>query len=258
MFSDKCFPNTCKKEIVIPENSYMDVAFLLDNSRNVASDEFKDMKALVSSMLDNFEIASDPIVSDSGDRIALLSYSPWDRRKKNVVKTEFEFTTYNSQALMKRYIETNLRQLNGEATIGHALLWVVENLFPATPKLRKYRVIFVVSAGENRERKEFLKKMALRAKCQGYVIFVISLGLTSEEDMEELASHPLDHHLIQLGRIHKPNLDYVVKFLKPFVYSVRRKSLFFFLPLCFNKLVFVNSIDNPRYPCIYSSPKYMN
>lgn len=159
---------------------------------------------------------------------------------------------------MKRYIETDLQQLNGEATIGHALLWTMKNLFPATPKLRKHRVILVVSAGENRERKEFLKKMALRAKCQGYVIFVISLGLTTEEDMEELASHPLDHHLIQLGRIHKPNLDYVVKFLKPFVYSVRRKSLFFFLPLCFNKLVFVNSVDNPRYLCIYSLPKYMN
>ena len=51
----------------------MDVAFLLDNSRNIASDEFKDVKALVGSMLDNFDIASDPMVSDSGDRIALLS-----------------------------------------------------------------------------------------------------------------------------------------------------------------------------------------
>lgn len=44
----------------------------------------------------------------------------------------------------------------------------------------------------------------------------------------------IDHHLIQLGRIHKPNLDYVVKFLKPFVYSVRRKSLFYFLFVLIN------------------------
>ncbi|XP_066889908.1 collagen alpha-5(VI) chain [Kogia breviceps] len=219
---DKCFPNTCKKEIFLPENSYMDVAFLLDNSRTITSDEFKDVKALVSSMLDNFDIASDPVTSDSGDRIALLSYSPWDGRKKDVVKTEFEFTTYDNQALMKRHIQTYLQQLNGESTIGHALLWTVEDLFPGTPKLRKHRIIFVVSAGENHEGKEFLKKMALKAKCQGYVIFVISLGSTHRKDMEELASHPLEHHLIQLGRIHKPNLDYVVKFLKPFVYSVRR------------------------------------
>ncbi|KAM9187607.1 collagen alpha-5(VI) chain [Dugong dugon] len=220
---DKCFPDTCIKEIFLPENSYMDVVFLLDNSQNIANDEFKAMKALISSMLDNFDIASDPLASDSGDRIALLSYSPWDRRQKSTVKTEFEFTSYNSQILMKRYIQDSLQQLHGEATIGHALLWTMENLFPETPNLRKYKVIFVVSAGKNLERKEFLKKMALRAKCQGYVIFVISLGSTHKDDMEDLASYPLEHHLIQLGRIHKPDLDYIVKFIKPFVYSVRRE-----------------------------------
>ncbi|XP_014645179.1 PREDICTED: collagen alpha-5(VI) chain [Ceratotherium simum simum] len=221
---DKCFPNTCIEEVFVPEKSYMDVAFILDNSRNIANDEFKAAKALVSSMLDNFDIASDPLTSDSGDRIALLSYSPWNnsRRKKGAIKTEFAFTTYDNQVLMKNHIKTSLRQLNGEATIGQALQWIMETLFPGTPNLRKHKAIFVVSAGENHERKEFLKKMALRAKCQGYVIFVISLGSTHRDDMEELASYPLDHHLIQLGRIHKPDLDYVVKFLKPFVYSVRR------------------------------------
>ncbi|KAK1332449.1 hypothetical protein QTO34_007126 [Cnephaeus nilssonii] len=224
---DKCFPNACTKEILLPENSHMDVAVLLDNSQNIASGEFKVMKDLVSSMLDNFDIASDPLISGSGDRIALLSYSPWDssRRKKGAVKTEFEFTTYNSQVLMKNHIQNSLQQLNGEATIGHALLWTMENLFPEAPNLRKHKVIFVVSAGENHERKELLKKMALRAKCRGYAIFVISLGSPHEDHMEELASYPLDHHLIQLGRIHTPDLDYIVKFLKPFVYSVRHLLL---------------------------------
>ncbi|XP_037700994.1 collagen alpha-5(VI) chain [Choloepus didactylus] len=220
---DKCFPNVCAGEIYLPDNAYMDVAFLLDNSRNVASDEFKAMKTLVSSVLENFNIASDPLTSDSGDRIALLSYSPWDiSGKKGSVKTEFDFTTYGNQILMERHIQ-NSQQLNGEAVIGHALLWIMENLFSGTTNLRKHKVIFVVSAGENHEGKEFLKKMALRAKCQGYVIFVISLGSTQKDDIEELASHPLDHHLIQLGRIHKPDLDYIVKFIKPFIYSIRRE-----------------------------------
>lgn len=233
MFSDKCFPNDCIKEIFLPENSYMDVAFLLDNSQTIANDEFKAVKTLVSSMIDNFHIASDPRISDFGDRIALLSYSPWDssRRKKGVVKTEFGFTTYSDGVLMKRHIQSSLQQLKGEATIGHTLLWAVENLFPQAPNLRKHKVIFVISAGEYHERKEFLKKVTLRAKCQGYVIFVISLGSAYKEDMEELASYPLDHHLIQLGRIHKPDLDYITKFIKPIVYSIRRKSLF-----CFSSL----------------------
>uniref|UniRef100_A0A452STM3 Collagen alpha-5(VI) chain n=1 Tax=Ursus americanus TaxID=9643 RepID=A0A452STM3_URSAM len=221
---DKCFPNECIKEIFLPEDAYMDVAFLLDNSQTIANDEFKAVKTLVSSMIDNFKIASDPGISNFGDRIALLSYSPWDRsrKKKGVVKTEFGFTTFNDGVLMKRHIQSSLRQLEGETTIGHTLLWVVENLFPQTPNLRKHKVLFVISAGEYHERKEFLKKVALRAKCQGYVIVVISLGSTYKEDMEELASYPLDHHLIQLGRIHKPDLDYITKFIRPFVYSVRR------------------------------------
>ncbi|XP_062970951.1 collagen alpha-5(VI) chain isoform X1 [Cynocephalus volans] len=221
---DKCFPNACAEEVFLPENSNMDVAFLLDNSRNIANDEFKAMKTLVSSVIDIFNIASNPLVSDSGDRIALLSYSPWgsSRRKTGTVKTEFEFTTYDNQVLMKDHIQTSLQQLDGEATIGRALLWTMENIFSGTPNLRKHKVIFVISAGENHERKEFVKNVALRAKCQGYVIFVISLGSTQKNDMEELASHPLDHHLIQLGKMHKPDLDYIVKFLKPFIYSVRR------------------------------------
>uniref|UniRef100_A0A8D0RAC1 Collagen alpha-5(VI) chain n=1 Tax=Sus scrofa TaxID=9823 RepID=A0A8D0RAC1_PIG len=251
---DKCFPDACSKKIFLPEDTYMDVAFLLDNSRNIASDEFKNVKALVSSMLDTFDIASYPLISDSGDRIALLSYSPWDRRKKDAIKTEFEFTTYDNQVLMKNHIQNYLQQLNGEATIGHALLWTMENLFPGTPNLRKHRVIFVVSAGENHERKEFLRKMALRAKCQGYVIFVISLGSTQEGDMEELASYPLDHHLIQLGRTHKPNLDYIVKFLKPFVYSVRRGFNQYPPPTLANACRLIDSEeDNPNTGLLFAS-----
>nr|XP_013015430.1 collagen alpha-5(VI) chain [Cavia porcellus] len=216
---DKCFPNTCAEEIFLPEDSYMDVAFLLDNSQYIANDDFKALKNFLSSVIDNFDIASNPFISESGDRIALLSYSPWDRRKKGTVKTEFNFTTFDNQVLMKNHIQTSLQQLTGDATIGHALLWTIEHLFPETPSLRKHKVIFVVSAGENHETKEFVKKVFLRAKCEGYVIFVISLG---SDDMEDLASYPLDHHLIQLGRMHKPDLSYIVKFLKPFIYSVRR------------------------------------
>lgn len=220
---DKCFANACAREILLPEDSYMDVAFLIDNSRNLASDEFKALKDMVSLMIDNFNIASDPLVSDSGDRVALLSYPAWSRsrRNKTAVKTEFDFTMYSNQALMKDYIQTSLQQLNGEAAIGHALMWTMENLFSEAHS-RRHKVIFVVSAGENHEKQEFVRKVALRAKCQGYVIFVISLGSTPTYDLEELASHPADHHLIQLGRIHKPDLNYIAKFLKPFVHAVRR------------------------------------
>lgn len=221
---DKCFPNTCAEEPFFPENSYMDVAFLLDNSRNIASDDFQAVKGLVSSVIDGFHITSNPSTSESGDRVALLSYSPSENsRRKGSVKTEFGFTTFDSESIMKNYIHTSLQQLNGDAAIGLALEWAMEGLFLGTPNPRKHKVIIVISAGENHEEKEFVKTVALRAKCQGYIIFVVSLGSTQIDEMEGLASYPLDHHLIQLGRMDKPELSYVVKFLKPFVYSVRRR-----------------------------------
>lgn len=220
---DKCFPNDCAKEIIIPEDTYIDVALLVESSSNVVTDDYKAVKTLVSTMLDNFHISSAPFTPD-GDRIALLSYSPWDssRIRKGPMKIEFDFTSFNNKFLMQNYIQTQLQHLSGEATIGHTLTWIAENLFPRTPSLRKHKVIFVVSAGENYERKEFLQKIALKAKCQGFIIVVISLGSASRGYVEELASDPPDHHLIRLGRIHKPDLDYIVRFLKPFVHSIRR------------------------------------
>lgn len=241
VFSDKCFPNTCAEETFFPENSYMDVALLLDNSRHIANDDFQAMKALVSSVIDNFHITSNPSASD---RIALLSYSPSENsRKKSKVKTEFEFTAYDNQAIMKNYVHTSIRQLNGDATVGLGLQWAMENLFPGTPNPRKHKVIIVISAGENHEEEEFVRTISLRAKCQGYVIFVVSLGFTQRDELEQLASYPRDHHLIQLGRMHKPDLNYVVRFLKPFVYSVRRKSLFGYFLF---GIVFGSSIHNLR------------
>ncbi|KAI5934515.1 Collagen alpha-5(VI) chain [Manis javanica] len=139
---DKCFPNARIKEIFLPENSYMDVAFLLENSQNIGSDAFKAMKTLVSSMLDNFHIASEPLISAHGDKLVLQNYSPRDR-KKGAAKAEFECTTYDSQVLMKSRIQTSLQQL------------AVPCCGPQTPNLRKHKVIFVVSAGENHEGKEF-------------------------------------------------------------------------------------------------------
>lgn len=125
---------------------------------------------------------------------------------------------------MKRHLQDSLQQLNGNVFIGHALQWTIDNVFEGTPYPRKNKVIFVISAGEtNPLDKEVLRNVSLRAKCQGYTIFVFSFGpIYNDKELEELASYPLDHHLVQLGRTHKPDLHYIIKFVKPFVYSIRR------------------------------------
>lgn len=146
---------------------------------------------------------------------------------------------------MKHHLQDSLQQLNGDVFIGHALQWTIDNVFIGTPNLRKNKVIFVISAGEtNPLDKEVLRNVSLRAKCQGYSIFVFSFGpLHNDKELEQLASQPLDHHLVQLGRTHKPDMNYIIKFVKPFVHSVRRKSLKFFSSVSFT--IDLMSLHNP-------------
>uniref|UniRef100_A0A2R9BJ27 Collagen type VI alpha 6 chain n=1 Tax=Pan paniscus TaxID=9597 RepID=A0A2R9BJ27_PANPA len=225
---DVCKPDaSCDQARPPPVQSYMDAAFLLDGSRNMGSAEFEDIRTFLGALLDHFEITPEPETSVTGDRVALLSHAPPDflpNTQKSPVRAEFNLTTYRSKRLMKRHVHESVKQLNGDAFIGYALQWTLDNVFLSTPNLRRNKVIFVISAGETSHLDgEILKKESLRAKCQGYALFVFSLGPNwDDKELEDLASHPLDHHLVQLGRIHKPDHSYGVKFVKSFINSIRR------------------------------------
>lgn len=228
---------TDKPRAVSLEEYYMDVAFLVDASHGVGNDDFKEVKAFITSVLDYFYIATDPLTSTLGDRAAVLTYSPpgyTPNTEQCPIYLEFDLVTYNSVYQMKHHLQDSLQQLHGDVFVGHALQWTIDNVFAGTPNLRKNRVIFVISAGEtNPLDKEVLRNVSLRAKCQGYSIFVFSFGPKhNDKELEDLASYPLDHHLVQLGRIHKPDLNYIIKFVKPFVHSIRRKSLNLFYCFC--------------------------
>ncbi|XP_021097829.1 collagen alpha-6(VI) chain [Heterocephalus glaber] len=225
---DICRPDaSCDQARPPPTQSYMDAAFLLDGSRNVGSAEFEDIRGFLGALLEHFEITPEPKTSVTGDRVALLSHAPSNflpNTQRSPVRTEFNLTTYSSKRLMKRHVEQSVQQLNGDTFIGHALRWTLDNIFLSTPNLRKNKVIFVISVGETSHLDgETLKQESFRAKCQGYALFVLSLGPAwNDKELEDLASLPLDHHLIQLGRIHKPDYRYGVKFVKSFINSVRR------------------------------------
>ncbi|XP_016079887.1 PREDICTED: collagen alpha-6(VI) chain-like [Miniopterus natalensis] len=225
---DICKPDaSCDQARPPPVQSYLDAAFLLDSSRHVGSAEFEDMRHFLGALLDHFEITQEPEISLTGDRVALLSHAPPNflpNTQKSPVRTEFNLTTYNSRQRMKRHVEESLQHLNGDAFIGHALQWTLDNIFLSAPNPRKNKVIFVISAGETSHLdRDILKKESLKAKCQGYALFVFSFGPTwNDKELEDLASLPLDHHLVQLGRVHKPDHTYSVKFVKSFINSIRR------------------------------------
>lgn len=206
----------------------MDAAFILDSSQKLSGAEFEQVKDFMSRAVTAFNISSDPETSTVGDRIAVVSHAlPGFKAGtgKSPVKKEFDFVTYRSKDRMRRYIKESLQQLNGEAAVSYAIQWTIGSVFSGAPNPRPLKFIIIISAGKTSQwDKKTLKNISLQAKCQGYALLVISLGKSYDRnELEELASTPLEQHLIQLGRIHKPELDYVMRFLKPFIRFLRSK-----------------------------------
>ncbi|XP_067326670.1 collagen alpha-6(VI) chain-like [Anolis sagrei] len=225
---DKCNPNLACEHTRRnhPPWAYVDVAFILDSSWKMNPSEFEKLGSFLSRVLNNFEVSSDPGISSVGDRVAIVSHAPslfQTQIQKNPVKKEFDLVTYGETRLMKKHIQESLQHLGGAPAVGHAIQWTLNHIFSSAPSLRKHKVIVVISAGESSPwDKDLLKKVSLRAKCQGYALLVLSLGPTyNSTELEELASPPLEQHLIQLGRIHKPDLDYALQFLKTFLHLLR-------------------------------------
>ncbi|KAJ7322545.1 hypothetical protein JRQ81_018832 [Phrynocephalus forsythii] len=220
---DKCKPDeSCFRPEISQPQAYLDAAFILESSRKISLVEFDKLKAFLSAALDNFEVSDDPVNSLRGDRVAVVSHAPREfipQRQGSPVKIEFDLVKYATKGQMKRHLQDSVQLLNGEAAVGHALQWTLDNVFSKAPNQRKYKAIFIVSAGvASQWEKDLLNDASLRAKCQGYALFVLSIGQEYDDlELRELASIPLEHHLVQLGRIHKAEFKYAENFLKPLI-----------------------------------------
>ncbi|XP_039191997.1 collagen alpha-6(VI) chain-like [Crotalus tigris] len=225
---DKCKPDAaCElNRRTRPPWEYVDVAFILDSSSRLGPDEFEKLKEFLIRALNHFDISSQPATSSVGDRIALVSHGvPAFRPQTQVipVKKEFDLVTFNTTQLMKKYIQEYVQQMDGQSAVGHAIQWTINHIFSHTPYPREHKVIIIISVGGTSQwDKAVLKKVSLRAKCQGYALLIVSVGRVYDStELQELASYPLEQHLIQLGRIHKPELNYAIMFLKPFLHFLQ-------------------------------------
>ncbi|XP_075068533.1 collagen alpha-6(VI) chain-like [Mixophyes fleayi] len=218
---DKCKPNrTCVENNTSMQKSPMDIGFLLDSSYNVKHDEFEAAKSFITAMIDRLDISS------TGDRMALLSNTPRDFSPGSKVSPhlEFDLSTYNSNKLMKTHLQESTHHLQGPPAFGFTLKWTLDNIMSKAPNPRAHKAIIIILYGETSSwDKSALSEASLNAKCQGYALFVLSIGETIyNTELMNLPSKPIDHHLLQLGRIHKPDFGYVLGFLQSFLNSIRR------------------------------------
>ncbi|RXN00332.1 Collagen alpha-4(VI) chain [Acipenser ruthenus] len=221
---DTCNPNpSCHKIKTRPSpvQMDMDVAFLLDSSRTMSSDDFERSKEFLHSVLDQFVITNKPRTSDPGARVALVQHASsgyTQREEQNPVNLEFDFVTYSSKKQMKRHIKESLYQLQSDSGVGHAVEWTINNLFSKLSKARSTKVIFTILGGDTSFwDKRKLAEIALNAKCQGFTIFTLTFGgPINDTELEQLASFPFSHHSCQLGKVLDLDMDYALKFTHAF------------------------------------------
>ncbi|XP_062395792.1 collagen alpha-6(VI) chain-like [Sardina pilchardus] len=206
----------------------MDLAVLVDGSRNVQADQYEGVKELLGSMVEQISVSSQPSRADRQTRVALYQPVPSAYRPtagQVPVQQEFDFTSFQNSSSMKSHILQSMQQLGGTYGLGYAVEWVITRGLLTAAKSRKNRMVLAIVGGEtsqwDRAQLEYASKLA---SCQGVVLFTLTVGDTfNATQVEELASLPLEQHMVHLGQVKKGEQEYATRFLRTFLSFLKRE-----------------------------------
>lgn len=198
----------------------LDLAIVLDSSRNLRSIQFETAKELIGRIIDQLSISPQPQTSPKGSRLAVVQQSPsgyFPGRGQVPVQKEFDFLTFNESSQMKKHLKT-VQHLQSSSVVGHAIEWTLNNIFKLAPNPRKQKAIVVVFGGmtSSWDQKK-MREISLYSQCLGFPIFTVALGMdVSYTELTELSSSPLEQHFIHLGAVMEPDIQYAEKFVRAF------------------------------------------
>ncbi|XP_019719267.1 collagen alpha-6(VI) chain isoform X3 [Hippocampus comes] len=196
-----------------PQQVDADVVMLVDGSREIQADEYAGAQQLLGSVVEQLAISPQPGRADARARVAVVQQSG-----ARDTKLEFGLRAYQEGRLMRSHLLSNMRQEGGSSALGHALnLGLREAMTDGSPRRRKV-VLAVVGTRTAPEDRQVLRAAALKAKCQGVALFVVTVGERYDrEQVEDLASEPRQQHLLHLGRLQQEEQDYVRRFFRVFM-----------------------------------------
>ncbi|XP_051922647.1 collagen alpha-6(VI) chain [Hippocampus zosterae] len=196
-----------------PQQVDADVVMVVDDSREIQADEYAGAQQLLGSVVEQLAISPQPGRADARPRVAVVQQSG-----ARDTKLEFGLRAYQEGRLMRSHLLSNMRQEGGSSALGHALnLGLKEAMTDGSPR-RKKVVLAVVGTRTAPEDRQVLRAAALKAKCQGVALFVVTVGERYDrEQVEALASEPRQQHLLHLGRLQQEERDYVRRFFRVFM-----------------------------------------
>jgi hypothetical protein len=127
---------------------------------------------------------------------------------------------------MKSHVLEKMVQQGGPSALGHTLEFTLKEVLLNANSPRKNKVMMVVVGAETPSWDQAkLRQVAKEAKCKGVAVFVVALGEHyNRAQVSELASTPLEQHLICLGQLRAEEQGYAQRFIRSYLSVLNGKS----------------------------------
>ncbi|XP_024114131.1 collagen alpha-6(VI) chain isoform X2 [Oryzias melastigma] len=198
-----------------PQQMAVDLAVVVDGSREVQADEFAGAQQLLGSVLEQLAVSAEP----SQARVAVVQQG-----SAQAPKLEFGLQTFQNRDLMKRHLLQNMQQQGGPSLLGRTLEYTLREVLPRADQTRRKRVLLTVLATRTAyEDRSALRSASQRAHCDGVALFVLTVGdRYNQTQVEELASSPVQQHLIHVDRLGAEGRSYAQRFFRVFLSALSK------------------------------------
>ncbi|KTG32498.1 hypothetical protein cypCar_00018712 [Cyprinus carpio] len=233
-----------------PQELDMDLAVIMDGSRNMLADEYEGVKEVLGSVLDQIVVSSQPNRANRHARVAVYQQSSTYSGAQASVKVIFNFQQFPDRSLMKRSIYQDLQQTGGSSQLGLALEYaIMKGVLTASNGRKNKMVLFIIGGELTSQDITALDFVSNVAKCKGVVFFVLTVGdHISTAQVEELASYPAEQHIIHLDHLKHGEQEYTKRFMRTFFHILSMSKQMLFpsvpvLPTAYSDAAFVEEME---------------
>ncbi|KAK6326962.1 hypothetical protein J4Q44_G00026070 [Coregonus suidteri] len=174
------------QKTVCKEEAVADIVFLVDGSWSVGSENFKQIRQFLYTLVNSFDVAPDQV------RIGLVQYS-------NTARTEFLLNTFQDKQDILQYIN-NLPYMGGETKTGLGLDFLLNELFVDRAGSRVNenvpQIAVVITDGKSLDK---VGLHALKLKKRGVTLYAIGIKEADEDQLKEIATTPHDQHVYSVS-----------------------------------------------------------
>ncbi|KAK2909653.1 collagen alpha-6(VI) chain-like isoform X2 [Channa argus] len=200
------------KRPIPPQQADVDLVLVADSSREMQADEYAGVQQLLGSVVEHLSVSQRPKQVNSQARVCVV------QQNGSAPVVEFGLQTYQNHDQMRSQIY-KMQQRGGSSALGHTLDFTLKEVFRKATNARKRKALMAVvgtqTALADRAKLQYISQ---KAKCEGVAVFVVTVGNRySRTQVEELASRPLQQHLIHVDELRSEEQGFAQRFFRGFL-----------------------------------------